>query len=63
MEKEFSLSVIKEPEERPKYKACHICHGMGGIERPNGDISDCPNRKCSNGMVLVSEVKTANRST
>lgn len=49
------LGVEREPEEKPKYKACHICHGMGGIETPSGDLRDCPNRKCSNGMVQINE--------
>lgn len=62
MMKEFSLSVVKEPEEKPKYKACHVCHGMGGIERPNGDVVDCPNKKCSSGMILISEVLNTSRS-
>ena len=53
MNKEFQLAVTKEPDEKPKRVACHICHGMGGIERPNGDVVDCPNRKCESGFVQV----------
>ena len=22
--------------------SCHICHGMGQKENPNGTVSDCP---------------------
>ena len=51
------LGVQKEPEEKPKYKACRVCHGMGGIEQGNGDVKDCPNKKCKMGMVVeVSDV-------
>ena len=25
-----------------KLKTCHICHGMGVIEKPNGDTIECP---------------------
>lgn len=40
-------------EPAPAKKACHICHGMGGIEKGNGDVIDCPNRKCENGFVTI----------
>jgi hypothetical protein len=43
----------EKKEEAPKKVACHICHGMGVKERPNGDTFDCPNRSCDNGFVKV----------
>lgn len=33
--------------------ACHVCHGMGHIERPNGDTIDCPVRRCENGYITI----------
>lgn len=46
----------KEPEKKiVKRVACHVCHGMGGIETPSGDVRDCPNRKCDCGFVIVNE--------
>ena len=45
--------IPKKKDEAPKRQACHICHGMGSIERGNGDTFDCPNRSCNNGFVKV----------
>jgi len=40
-------------DEAPERRACHICHGMGVKERPNGDTFDCPNKSCDNGFVII----------
>lgn len=45
--------IIKEDEAAPKRVTCHICHGMGVKERPNGDTFDCPNRSCDNGYIII----------
>lgn len=45
----------KKDEKAPTRVACHICHGMGVKERPNGDTFDCPNRSCDNGYIIVKE--------
>jgi len=48
----FNQKVTKKDEdEKPKKRACGVCHGMGVRERPNGDTFDCPNRSCDNGFV------------
>jgi hypothetical protein len=34
-------------------KTCHICYGMGVIERGSAGPIDCPNRSCDNGFIII----------
>lgn len=51
------MKHFRDDEEKPKKKACHICHGMGHTERANGEVVDCPNSKCEYGFVTIKERK------
>lgn len=32
----------EKKEVTPELKSCRNCHGMGVLERPNGDTVECP---------------------
>jgi hypothetical protein len=44
---------IPKSKPAPKRVVCHICHGMGVKEKPNGETFDCPNRSCNNGFIII----------
>jgi hypothetical protein len=44
---EYASKYIK----RDVYKTCPICFGLSVLERENGAVVDCPNRKCMSGYI------------
>jgi hypothetical protein len=46
---------VPKKDAAPQRVVCHICHGMGLKEKPNGDTFDCPNRSCNNGYIIIKE--------
>ena len=47
------INIGTTGQEKPQYKTCPNCHGMGVKEKADGDTFDCPSVQCNNGLIKI----------